>query len=73
MLLLLNLSCVKTFRGLSGELHFFDANNHVIVEGVIDVGKIFEGRAASHSSELIVHRTVANAHPSLHFSKLFTL
>lgn len=56
----------KANGGLSWEFHLLDTEkSSVFVKGVVDVGKVQQGRALSNSAEFVVNRTMANADPSV--------
>ena len=63
-------SDVEEDGGLVGVLHFFDADDGT-EHGVIDVWQVGLGGPLPHSSELVVHGTVAKAHPSLVGTKIW--
>ena len=63
-------SYVVCARGLVGELLLFNANKGT-VDGVVDVWQVCLGWTLSDSSELVVHGTVAKAHPSLVGTKIW--
>lgn len=57
-------SDVEEDGGLVGEDLLFDTDDGS-VHGVVDVGKIVLSGSLSHSAELVVDGTVAQAHPTL--------
>lgn len=53
-------------RGLSWESHLLNAEQSaVLVERVVDVGKVQQCGTLTHSSEFVVDRAVANADPAV--------
>ena len=57
-------SHVQVDFGLVGELHLLNAEDG-LVGRVVDVGQVSLGGALSDSTELVIHGTVAKAHPAL--------
>ena len=57
-------SHIEEDRGLIGELLLLNAKNGA-VHLIVNVGQVGSGRALTHTTELVVHGTVAKAHPAL--------
>ena len=57
-------SNVEEDGGLVGEDLLLDADDGSI-HGVVDVGQVSLGGSLSHTAELVVHGTVAEANPTL--------
>ena len=55
---------------LVGELLLFDTD-HGTMDGVVDVWKVCLGWSLSDSSELVVHGSMAKAHPSFVGTKIW--
>ena len=60
------ISSPETGWRLSRELQFFDTEQgSILVNWVIDVWQVFQSGSLSHSSELVVDRSVADANPTI--------
>jgi hypothetical protein len=56
----------ETSRGLPGELHFLNAQQSaVFIQRVVNVWQVQQSRTLTHSTVLVVDRSVTDAHPTV--------